>query len=646
MFDLFRSRDKMVKIFLSALLLLVALSMLTYLIPSYDTGATSSNGQVVAEVGKNTIQLVDVQRMIQNQLRSRQLPPEILPNLIPQMVQDQITEYALAYEAERLGFQVTDADVSNTIRQTIPNLFPDGNFVGKEAYASMLAQQNLTIGEFEDDLRRQILITRLRSIAVEGTIVSEAEIEAAYKKKNDKINFQWVKLTEDKYKNEIQPSQADLQTFYNINKANYQTPEKKNLIILIGDQSKLEQTVTATDAQLHQMYGQNQDSYRTPERVDVRHILFKTADKPATEDAKMKAKADDVLKQLKAGANFAEMAKKYSEDPGSAQNGGEYKAVTRGQMVPEFEQLAFTLKPGQIGGPIKSSIGYHIIQVDKHEDARLRPFEEVKDELTAQWKKQRASEMMQQIADKAQSELQKDPLHPEKTAAEFNMQVVKVDGAEAGKAIPEVGSNADFDQSIAGLKKGEVSQPVALPNNKIVLAALTDVIPPRPSTFEEVQSQVRDAVVRNRTQATLDKHARELVDKAKQMGGDLEKAAKSMGLEVKTADAVASTGTVEGLGVLTFMTDVYGQPAGTVFGPFSVSNGTVVGKLLQHVPVDMTKLAADRNSIRDEIKNQRARDRAILFEEGLRERLTKEGKIKVHQDVLQRLVADFVTNKG
>lgn len=242
--------------------------------------------------------------------------------------------------------------------------------------------------------------------------------------------------------------------------------------------------------------------------------------------------------------------------------------------------------------------------------------------------------------------MQKDSTHPEKVAAEFNMQLVRADGLEAGNPIPGVGASTDFDQSIATLKKGEVSQPVALPGDKIAVAILTDVIPPRPATFEEVESKVRDSVVQIRTQRTLQKHAQELLDKAKAMGGDLVKAAKSMGKEAKTANAVGPTSTVEGLGSLSFMVDVFGRPDGTLFGPFTAADGTVVGKVVQNVPVDVTQLAAERNSLRDEIKTQKARDRAVLFEAGLRDRLTQEGKIKIHQDVIQRLVADFVSNKG
>src|SRR5580700_2492409 len=124
MFDLFRSRDKAVRILLGGLLLMVAISMLTYLVPSYNTGSSTAD-TVLAEIGKETITLNDAQRLVQSAMRNRQLPPEIVPTYIPQMVDQLVTERAMAYEADRLGFQVTDADLSDTIRQMVPSLFPD-----------------------------------------------------------------------------------------------------------------------------------------------------------------------------------------------------------------------------------------------------------------------------------------------------------------------------------------------------------------------------------------------------------------------------------------------------------------------------------------------------------------------------------------
>src|SRR3954447_16430453 len=465
MFDLFRSRDKAVRILLGALLVVVGFSMLTYLVPSYNSGA-SANDVVVAEVGPESITLPEIQRLIQNTMRGRQLPPEILPTYVPQMVDNMINERALAYEAERLGFEVTDAQIAEAIRTYVPNLFQDGKFLGKDAYASLLSQQNLTIPEFENDMRRQMLVARLRAVALEGTVVTPQEIEQEYRKRNEKIKVEYVKLMADKYKNESQPTTEELQRYFEANKASYTTPERRTLAVLIADQNKIEQTVNVSDADLQRAYSQNQSQFRIGESVKVRHILLKTQGKPPADEAKIKAQAEDILKQVKAGANFGELVKKYSEDPGSVSTGGEYTVQKNGQMVPEFESAAFSLKPGE-SGIVKTTYGYHIMQVMQHDPARLKPFEEVKPALATEYKKQRVNDIMQQISDKAQAMLQKDPMHPEKVASDLNMQRVRVDGYENGKPIPEIGVSQEFDQSIAGLKKGEVSQPVALAANKI-----------------------------------------------------------------------------------------------------------------------------------------------------------------------------------
>jgi peptidyl-prolyl cis-trans isomerase D len=641
MFDLFRSREKGMRIMLGVMGGLLGLSMLTYLIPNYNSGG-SSNDYVVAEVGKDPITYQEVQQLVQSSLRGRQIPAELLPTYVPQLIDSMINERALEYEAERLGFEVTDAQIADAIKQYVPNLFQDGKFVGKEAYAALLGQQNLTIPEFERNIRRQLLITRLRNVALEGTIVTPAEIEQEYQKKNEKIKVEYVKLTSDKYKSEVEPSAAEMQQNFTVNQASYTIPERRNLTILIADQGKIAQSVNPSDTDLRRAYDQNISNYRIGESVKVRHILLKTQGKPAADEAKIKAQADDLLKQVKAGANFADLVKKYSEDPGSVNTGGEYTVERNGQMVPEFENAAFTLKPGQ-SDVIKTTYGYHIIQVMQHDPARVKPFDEVKNQLAADWKKQRTSDLMQQISDKAQAALAKDPTHPEKVAAEYNMQVVPANNIEAGSPIPEIGVNADFDQSITALGKGQVSQPVALPGDKIALAVVTDVMPPRPATFDEVKTKVHDAMVQRRLEAAVQKHAKELMDQAK-ASGDLAKAAKAMGLTVKTSDEIARNGAIEGLGSASYIQEGFKLPAGSVFGPVPTPDGTVVAKVVAHAPADMSKMAEQRNTIRDDIKGQKARDRSGVFEAGVRDALIKQGKIKVHQDVINRVLAQYRGN--
>jgi len=170
---------------------------------------------------------------------------------------------------------------------------------------------------------------------------------------------------------------------------------------------------------------------------------------------------------------------------------------------------------------------------------------------------------------------------------------------------------------------------------------VTDVIPPRPQTFDEAKDQIKDTITSNKSTAAVQKHAQELMDKAKSMG-DLQKAAKSMGLEAKTSDEFSRSGTVEGLGSASYVQEAFPLADGSVFGPVSTTDATVVGKVIEHIQPDLSKLPEQRVSIRDELKSQKGRERNNLFQEGLRQELVKQGKIKYHEDVIKRLMTSYV----
>ncbi len=272
-----------------------------------------------------------------------------------------------------------------------------------------------------------------------------------------------------------------MQAFFKSNTSRYTAAEKKNLTLLVADPAKMEAVAIPTDADLQRLYSQNQEAFRTPERVKARHILLKTQGKPPAEEAAIKAKGESLLKQIKGGADFAKLAKENSDDTGSAVNGGELGDwITHGQMVPEFDKAIFSLKPGETSDLVKTVYGYHIVQTLARQDGGVRTFAEVKAELAAQWKKQRVNDLMQLASDKAQAALQKDPTHPEKVAADYNMQVMQR-GQLHRLACPwrSWAPAPDFDPAVSSLKKGEVSQPVTA-GNKLAIAVVNDVIPAAP----------------------------------------------------------------------------------------------------------------------------------------------------------------------
>jgi peptidyl-prolyl cis-trans isomerase D len=345
MFDLFRSRDKVVRVTLTGLLVLVGLSMVTYLIPSTGTGTDTPQGDstVVASIGKEDLTAQQVSKVVQNMTRSRQMPAELLSIYVPQIVQQMISERAMAYEASRLGMQVTSNEAENAILDSLPAELVKNGKVDAQTLSALLQQQGSTMGELKDDTARQLLVNRLRQIVGEGIVIPASDVEAEYHRRNDKVKVQFALLTQDKYRSEAEPSAAEVQAYYDAHKAAFQTPEKRNLAIIILDPARVAAGMQPTDAELQKQYTADQDKFRTPERVNVRHILIKS---DATNDAAMKSKAESVLKLIQGGGDFAKIAKDNSQDPGSAEKGGELGWIVKGQTVPEFEESGFVLRMG------------------------------------------------------------------------------------------------------------------------------------------------------------------------------------------------------------------------------------------------------------------------------------------------------------
>jgi peptidyl-prolyl cis-trans isomerase D len=476
---------------------------------------------------------------------------------------------------------------------------------------------------------------------LENTVVSKADIEREFRLKNEKAAIEYVKLDPQKMLAEVKVSPEEMRDYFEKNKASYRIPEKRGMKLVVVDPAKVSESVVVSDAQLLRAYEQNKDHYRTPDRVKTRHILLMTTGKPPEEEAKIKAKAEDLLKQVKAGGNFAELAKKNSEDPGSKDKGGDLDWVVKGQTVPEFEKALFALKPNEISGVVKTQYGFHIIQALEKQDAHLKTLDEVKAELSTELKKQMGQDQIQSALDTAVAELKKNPQQVDQIASRLKLNVVNVEKAGAGDPVPEIGVNRDFEEAVGSLKKGEVSQPVAAPGNRMIIAVITDVFPAHPATFEESQNQIRPALSQSKADKLIVQRADELAAKVKAMNGDLKKAAQSMGLSVVAAPEFNRSGAIEGLGSPDAIPEIFTKPVGTVFGPTLIGMYRVVGKVTARIDPNLAELPAQTDSIREEIKKTKARERNTLFEDGLRQQLTKDGKIKIHTDVLKRVQASY-----
>lgn len=639
MFDLFRSRAKGVKIVLGALLMLVALSMVVTLIPGFGSGGGGPQDQVLVEIGKDALTVPEVRKRLQLALRNRSVPKEMMQVYVQQILGALIDEHVMAYEAQRLGFDVTPEEMLRGLQTLAPMLFQGGQFVGKEAYAAMLREQDLSIPEFEANVRTQMLVSKIEDLVAQGVLVTPEEVTKEYQRRNEKVKLEFISISPSRFRSEVEVSPEEVRSYFQAHKQQFQIPERRSFQLLVVDEAKVAQRIAAPEAELRKYYEASKDRFRTPDRVHVRHILLTTTGKPKEDIPKIRARAEELLKQLKAGADFAELAKKNSDDPGSASKGGDLGWIVRGQTVPAFEQTAFALKPKEFSGVVATEYGFHILQVLEKEQARLKPFEEVKDGLALEWKKQQVYETVQRLADQAHELAVKNPAEAEQIAQKLGIDVVKVDKAGPGDPVPEFGVSADFEAAVAGLRKNNVTGVLQAPGNKLIVAVVTDVFPARPAELSEAEGRIRAMLTSQKLAQTVERKANEALAKA--AGGDLKAVAQSMGLEVKSTQEFTREGSADGIGPAISVYQAFDLPAGSVFMPGPIGSDRLICKVAAKVPADMGKLAEQRETIARALRENKLKRRTDLLEDSLRNALFKEGKLKVHQDTVNRLFESY-----
>ena len=408
------------KLILSGILLVICGAMVITFIPGGLTSElTGTPGKgVVAKVDGGDISADEVRQTArqmaqQDAQRYGEMASKLMPFLIQQetvrAVDQMINRQALLSEAGRMGLRVTPEEVKDELQhgRYAATFFPGGNFIGQAEYEDMLQRANLTPVKFEEEVGSDILLTKLQALISGSASVSESEIHNQFVKQNSKVKFEYAVLKQDDLRKGLHPTDEELKAYYASHTASYANsiPEKRKVKYALIDNGKAAADVQVTPDDLRTYYDQHREQYRVPEQVKVSHILIKTPlpgpdgkvdDKGVAEAQR---RAEDLLKQLKSGAKLEDLATKYSEDPGSAKQGGSLGWIGKGQTVPEFEKTAFSLPKGQISDLVKSSYGFHIIRVDDKQEAHTKTLDEVKAEIEPVLKHQKAQQISQQKAD-------------------------------------------------------------------------------------------------------------------------------------------------------------------------------------------------------------------------------------------------------
>jgi peptidyl-prolyl cis-trans isomerase D len=640
-----------VKIVLGALLVLICASMAITLIPG---GIGSSLGMgappagVLATVGDQTVTVPEVQREARNMIRE-QLPrggPQasmLMPYFASQAAERLINRKALVAEAHRMGLRVSDDELRDEFQhgQYANAFFPDGKFIGQEEYENMIQRAEMTVPQFEAQVKDDILERKLYALVSGSAFVGDAQIRDEFNRRNTKVKFEYAVITQADILKGLHPTDEELKAFYERNKATYNNsiPEKRQIKYVVVDSAKLAAATTVTDQDLQAYYDQHREEYRVPEQVKVSHILIKTPlpapgakeDEKAVADAR--AKAEDVLKQLKAGGDLAKLAEKYSDDPGSAKSGGELGWIGRGRTVPEFEKAAFSLAKGQTSDLVKSSYGFHIIHVEDKQAAHLKMLAEVKSEIEQKVKQQKTTRATEGAANALLSQARTDGF--DKAAAAKGQTAVTTEFFSRSDSLPGLAANPQFMDAVFNEADKAPPDVVQVPQGYVVFQLLA-IRPPATPTFEEIRSRVESEFKNERASFLLRQKTQELSDRAK-AAHDLKKVAKDLGATVKTSDLVLPDGQVPDIGSMSSASAIFSLKPGEISGPITAGSNGVVAQLLDKQSPTDQEFAEKKDQIHQSLLEAKQNEMFGLFVTNLRKDMEKSKRLKINQEEMKNL---------
>jgi peptidyl-prolyl cis-trans isomerase D len=637
--------NRLVKALLVLVIGAASISMVVYLIPGLTgMGATSPDTFAVVYPhwysrffsAGDSISQAKVEQLTRRQLQ-REGPqyadnPMIINMMEPQIGRQLVQQQVLLQAAQRLGIRSTEDDVRNFLR-TGPYrqlFYPDGNFIGMDRYTSFLAENNVSVTDFEQSIRDQIALERLQGLITAGVTVSPQEVRDTFRKASVKIKFDYAVISADDLAKTINPSDADLEAFFKKNAARYAdaVPEQRSITYFAFTPNDIPGGIPQpTQQQIQAYYSQHQSEFQVPDQAKARHILIKLdpgAD--AKTDAAAKAKAEGIQKQLQSGASWTDLAKKYSDDPGSKDSGGELGWAKRGQMVPQFDSDIFTAKIGEIN-LVKSQFGYHVVQVEDRQTAHTQALNEVLPDIQASLIRTATADAQQNFSRTLTSEAIKNGLA--NTAAAHHLQLVTTPLVPATGVISSLPDSSQLLSKAFASKVGDPAQ--AAPTGEgYAIFQVAHVQQAHAPSFADWKSHVLDDYRQEQLPALLSAKTKELSDKAKDMN-DLAKAAKAVGAKFQSSDLVGLSGQVPDLGAVGQVApQLFEMSVGAISGPIATGRTGVVAKLTDKQEPTADEIQKNFDQTRDQILNERRSENFSVFLSSLLDQYKRHNQIRMN----------------
>ena len=462
------------------------------------TGVTSHVAEVNGESISQREFIVHYQRAVERyrEMFKGSFTPELLKNLnIKQSLLEEMIEARLVLqEARRLGLSATDEELMNAIAQ-VPEFHVNGRF-NKERYIQLLRANRLTPAQFEEDQRKQLTIQRLLGVLADAAHVTEAEVRERYRFEQEKINLQFIRFSVSDNLSEVKITDEDVQKFYDRNKESLKEPLKVQVEYIPYSFEQFSGPVHLTDKEVEDYYSANRATkFTTPKQAKVRYIMVRL---DAGADAKQKeaaqVRANRIVAEARGGKNFAELAKKESQDP-SAEKGGEIGWLNQGQLPEALDKQIFALAKGEISEPIETPVGFHIVKVEDIKEEKTLSLAEAKPVITRELKLEKGKYEAAKIADRDR----------EKAASGNDLAKIAQDSGlslkttrlfSEGEVLPEIGPTQDFYKTALALKAKEVSSVIEGPNAYYVLKAkerTEAVVPPLDAVRGKIEKGLKES---------------------------------------------------------------------------------------------------------------------------------------------------------
>ena len=622
------------RILLGAVVLVLGGSMLLYLVPQSPVSGEIST-DTVAKIGDESVSVQDVRQQL-NQIEQRNPNMKPLEALYAQQILKQLVfEKEIEYESKRLGITVSDQERADRIRQFVPTAFSGGTFVGMDRYAAEVqTRYQMTVPVFEELVRQGLLEEKFRKLLTDGISVGPAELQDEFRYKNEKVKLDYAMIKPEELESKITPDEAEIRAAYEKNKSKYQVPERRVVRYALVDVNQVRQNVQVSDDMLKLQYQANIQQYQVPNRVHVEHILFMTVGKPDAEVEEIKKKAEDVLKQVKKGGKFEELAKKYSEDPGSKAKGGDLGWITQGQTVPEFEKTAFSLSPGQVSDLVKTQYGFHIIKVLEKEAAHTKPFDEVKDSLRAPLLLSQADKLASDTADQLSAAIrQSNKISLDDLAKQYHLNVNETRPISATDPLLELADSKDAKNAIFQLRMGELNPPIRTDRGYVVLS-VKSIQPAHQGSLEEVRDRVIGDLKREKSTELAKNNAEELIKRVK-AGEKFDAAARALGLEPKTSDPIARDGSIPGAASGKQVSAAFNLKTGDVAAPLSLGQNWLVYRMAEKTEPNPADFEKQKKQLTEELLQSKRNLAFEAFRTSLDTRLKQEGKLKLMPEKLK-----------